>query len=120
MNQFGKSLLAGLVAGAIGALLGYGCAALFVKGDDPERIRATVMLGLTFLAGTVTCGIAAARFNPTRAFSTALLAALAFEAILLIVARPGLNLRVMAIAFGAACLFALVGALIGQPGKETS
>jgi hypothetical protein len=45
------------------------------------------------------------------------LAALAFEAILLIVARPGLSLRAAAIAFGAAALFALIGAFIGIPRK---
>jgi hypothetical protein len=120
MNAFGKSLLAGLLAGTIGALLGYGAAALFIKGDDPERIRASVMLGLAFLAGTMTCGVAAARFRPTRAFSTAVPAALAFGAVLLIVARPGLNPRALAIACGAAALFALIGALIGLPVKEPS
>ena len=120
MNPFGKSLLAGLLAGMIGALLGYGSAAVFVKGEDPENIRASVMLGLAFLAGTLTCGAAAARFRPTHAFSTAVPAALTFEAVLLVVARPGLNLRALSLAFGAASLFALIGALIGLPVKGTS
>ena len=117
MNPFGKSLLAGLLAGLVGGLLGYGCAALFVKGDDPERIRASVMLGLAFLGGTLSCGIVAARLRPTRTIPTAVAAALAFEAILLIVARPGLNPRALAIAFGAAAVFAVIGALVGSPGK---
>ena len=120
MNPFGKSLLAGVVAGMIGALLGYGTAALFVKGNDPENIRASVMLGLTFLAGTVTCGVAAARFGPAKAFSTAVLAALTFEAILLIIARTGLNWRALALAFAFAALFGLIGAFIGLPRTGTS
>ena len=37
MNPFGKSLLAGVVAGVIAALLGYGGAALFVKGARPGK-----------------------------------------------------------------------------------
>jgi hypothetical protein len=120
MNPFGKSLLAGLVAGMIAALLGYGGAALFVNGDDPENIRASVMLGLTFLAGSVTCGVAAARFRPQKAFSTAVLAALTFEAILLVIARTGLNWRALALAFGVASLFGLIGAFIGLPRTKPS
>ncbi len=118
MIPFGKVLLAGLVAGAIAALLGYGIASVLIKGDDPERHALGITLIVAFLAGTVTCGIAAARIHPAKAFGTALLAALAFEAILLIVARPGLNLRAAAIAFGAAALFALIGAFIGIPRKR--
>ena len=115
MNRLGKALLAGLAAGVIGALVGYGVTEIFVKGDDPERLALSIMLVLAFLSGTVTCGIAAARFDREKPFVTALLAALAFEAILLIVARPGLSLRAIAIAFGAAAFFALIGAFIGLP-----
>ena len=119
MNAFGKTLLTGLAAGVIGALLGYGVTELFVKGDDPERIALSIMLVLTFLAGTVTCGIAAARFSQVNPFSTAVLAALAFEAILLIVARPGLSVRAIIIALVVAMGFASIGAFIGLPrGKE--
>jgi hypothetical protein len=42
-----------------------------------------------------------------------------FEAILIIVARPGLNLRTGAIAFAAAVFFALIGALIGLPRNKS-
>ncbi len=115
MNAFGKTLLTGLAAGVIAALLGYGVTELFVKGDDPERIALSIMLVLTFLAGTVTCGIAAARFNRVSPFSTAVLAALAFEAILLIVARPGLSFRAITIALVVAMVFASIGAFIGLP-----
>lgn len=115
MNAFGKTLLTGLAAGAIGAGVGYGGAKLFVGGDDPERIALSAMLILTFLAGTVTCGVAAARFDRTRPFTTAVLAALAFEAILLIVARPGLSIRAIIIALVVAMAFASIGAFIGLP-----
>lgn len=117
MIPFGKALLAGLVAGAVAALLGYGIATVLIKGDDPERHALGITLILAFFVGTLSCGIAAARIQPAKAFGTAVLAALAFEAILLIVARPGLSLRAAAIAFGAAALFALIGALIGKPRK---
>ena len=113
MNPFAKALLCGLAAGAIGALLGYGVTKLFMKGDDPERIALSVMLVLTFLSGTVTCGVTAARFDRSRPFSTAVLAALAFEAILLIVARPGLSVRAITIAMLVAMGFASIGAFIG-------
>jgi hypothetical protein len=117
MIPFGKVLLAGLVAGTIAALLGYGIASLLIRGDDPERHALGITLILAFFVGTLSCGIAAARIQPAKAFGTALLAALAYEAILLIIARPGLSLRAVAIAFGAAALFALIGALIGIPRK---
>ena len=120
MMSFGKVLLAGLVAGAIAALIGYGIASVLIKGDDPERHALGITLILAFFVGTLSCGIAAARIQPGNAFGTAVLAALAFEAILLIVARPGLSLRAAAIAFGAASLFALIGALIGIPRKRKS
>jgi hypothetical protein len=115
LKPFGKALLAGLIAGAIAALIGYMLGALFWKGDDPEKKALGLTLILAFFAGTLTCGISAARFHPARAYATAVLAALAFEAILLIVARPGLNPRAAAIAFGTAALFALIGAFIGIP-----
>jgi hypothetical protein len=119
MIGLGKSLLAGLIAGSMGALFGYGVARLFIGGDDPERYALSVMLILTFLAGTVTCGVAAARFNPPKPFNTAIVAALCFETILLIVARPGLGFRALAIAFGVAVFFALIGAFIGLPRNGT-
>jgi hypothetical protein len=119
MNRFGKSLLAGLVAGALGALLGFGLGKLFVHGDDPERIALSVMLICAFLSGTITCGIAAARLDPARPFGTAILASLAFEAILLVVARPGLNPRAVGIAFAVAAFFAAIAAVIGLPRKPS-
>jgi hypothetical protein len=117
MKGLGKSLLAGLAAGATAALLGYGIARLFISGDDPGRHALGITLILAFLAGTVTCGVAAARFSPGKAFGTASVAALCFESILLIVARPGLGLRALAIAFAVAMFFALIGAFIGLPRK---
>ncbi|HEX6398034.1 MAG TPA: hypothetical protein VFZ95_11465 [Steroidobacteraceae bacterium] len=89
------------------------------KGVDPERHALSITLIVTFLFGTVACGIAAARINPAKAFSHAALTALCFEVILIVVARPGLNLRTGAVAFAAAVFFALIGALIGLPGKRT-
>ena len=117
MKPFGKALLAGLIAGGIAALIGYMIGTLIWKDNDPERLAWSLTLVLAFFAGTVTCGIAAARLHPAKAYGTAVLAALAFEAILLIVARPGLNPRAAALAFGAAALFALIGAFIGIPRK---
>jgi hypothetical protein len=117
MMAAGKALLAGLLAGAIAALLALGIGALIWHGDDPERHALGLMLILTFLAGTVTCGVAAARLDPPRAFRNAALAALGFEIILLVVARPGLSPRVAAIAFAVAVFFALIGAFIGLPKK---
>ena len=116
MNPFGKTLLVGLAAGAMAAALGYGVVALFMKGEDPERIRVTAMLAMAFFVGTLSCGIAAARIVPGRRLATGVIAALAFEAILLIVARPGLNLRVLAMAFAFAAFFASIGTLIGRKG----
>lgn len=120
MNPFGKTLLAGLAAGAIGALVGYGATELFVKGDDPERIALSITLLLTFLSGTVTCGVVAARLSRARPFSTAVLAALAFEAIFLIVARPGLSPRAIFIALVVSMGFAAIGAFIGLPRRGTT
>jgi hypothetical protein len=117
MIPVGKALLAGLIAGTIAALISYGIASALIQGDDPERHALGLTLIVAFFAGSVTCGIAAARIQPAKAYGTAVLAALAFEAILLIVARPGLSLRAAAIAFGAAALFALIGAFIGIPRK---
>ena len=114
MNPFGKTLLAGLAAGALAAALGYGVVALILKGDDPERMRVTAMLGMAFFVGTLSCGIAAARFHPSRSLATGVIAALAFEAILLIVARPGLNVRVLALAFAFAAFMASIGTLLGK------
>ena len=118
MNVFGKTLLTGLAAGVIGALVGYGATELFVKGDDPERIALSIMLVLTFLSGTVTCGIAAARMSHANPYPIAVMAALAFEAILLIVARPGLSVRAIIIALVVAMAFATIGAFIGLPRRE--
>jgi hypothetical protein len=115
MRGLGKSILAGLIAGSIAGVITYGICALIWKGVDPERHALSISLIVTFLFGTVSCGIAAARVHPTRAFSNATVAALCFEIILLIVARPGLGLRAVVIAFAAAVFFALIGAFIGLP-----
>ena len=115
MNGLGKAVLAGLIVGAIAGLITYGVSALIWQGPDPERHALSLTLIVTFLFGTVTCGIAAARLSPMKAFGNAALAALCFEVILIIVARPGLNPRTGAVAFGAAMLFALIGAWIGLP-----
>jgi hypothetical protein len=119
MKQLGKAVLAGLIVGAIVGLVTYGVCALIWKGDDPERHALSITLIVTFLFGTVACGIAAARLSPTQAFRNAALAALCFEVVLLIVARPGLNLRSGAVAFVAAVFFALIGAVIGLPRKPS-
>ena len=119
MKGLGKALLAGLVAGAIAGLITYGIAALIWKGIDPERHALSLTLIVTFLFGTVACGIAAARLYPSKAFATAAVAAICFEVILLIVARPGLSLRAGAIAFAAAVFFALIGAVIGLPRRPS-
>jgi hypothetical protein len=115
MTGLGKSILAGLIIGAVAGLITYGICALIWNGVDPERHALSITLIVTFLFGTVSCGIAAARFQPMKAFSNAALAAMCFEVILLIVARPGLNLRAAIIAFAAAVFFALIGAVIGLP-----
>ncbi len=120
MIPFGKTLLAGLSAAGLAALLGYGIGAMLWKGADPENKALGLTLILAFFFGTLACGIAAARFHAARAFGTAVLAAMAFEVILLIVARPGLNLRAAALAFAAAALFALIGAFIALPRKGKS
>ena len=119
MKGLGNSALAGLVVGAVAGLITYGICALIWKGVDPERHALSITLIVTFLFGTVSCGIAAARIHPEKAFSNAALAAMCFEVILLIVARPGLSLRAVIIAFVAAVLFALIGALIGLPRRST-
>ena len=119
MKGLGKSLLAGLIAGAIAGLVTYGITAMIWQGVDPERHALSITLIVTFLFGTVVCGIAAARINPPKAFSHAAITALCFEVILVIVARPGLNVRTAPVAFAAAVFFALIGALIGLPRKST-
>ena len=119
MKGLGKAVLSGLIAGAVAGLITYGISAMIWKGVDPERHALSITLIVTFLFGTVACGIAAARLNPLKAFGTAALAAVCFEAILIIVARPGLNLRTGAIAFAAAVFFALIGALIGLPRNKS-
>lgn len=115
MKELGKSLLAGLIAGAFAGLVTYGISEMIWKGVDPERHALSLTLIVTFLFGTVACGIAAARFNPRMAFGNAALAAIGFEIILIVVARPGLNPRAAGVAFAAAVLFALIGAVIGKP-----
>jgi hypothetical protein len=119
MKGLGKAILAGLIAGASAGLVTYGIAALIWKGVDPERHALSLTLIVTFLFGTVSCGIAAARLHPMKAFGNAAAAAICFEVILLIVARPGLSLRAVLVAFAAAVLFALIGAFIGFPRKST-
>jgi hypothetical protein len=118
MKGLGKALLTGLIAGAVAGLVTYGISAMIWRGADPERHALSITLIVTFLVGTVTCGIAAARLEPARAFGNAAVAALCFEVILIIVARPGLNLRTGAVAFAAAVFFALIGALIGLPRRS--
>jgi hypothetical protein len=119
MKGLGKALLSGLIAGAVAGLITYGVSAMIWKGVDPERHALSLTLIVTFLIGTVVCGIAAARLNPPKAFATAAVAALCFEVILIVVARPGLNLRSGAVAFAAAVFFALIGALIGLPRRPS-
>jgi hypothetical protein len=112
------ALLTGvLVAGGI-ALIAWLIGGMLVK-DDPERIVRSVVLILAFLSGTMTTGFRAARLNPAHPFSTAALAAIAFEAVLLIVVRPGLNVRVIVIALLIAAAFGFGGALIGKTGNKT-
>ena len=118
MKGFGKTLLAGLLAGAIAGLVTYGISALIWKGVDPERHALSITLIVTFLFGTVACGIAAARISASNAFSRAALAAVGFEIILIVVARPGLNPRTGIVAFAAAVIFALIGAFIALPRRN--
>ena len=118
MRAFGKALLAGLLAGGIAALIAFTLASMLVRGDDPERIRLGATLAAAFLCGTVACGFAAARFERVHPFRTATIAAVVFEVILMLVARPGLGIRVIAVAMGAAALFALIGAFIGLPRRR--
>ncbi|HET9865378.1 MAG TPA: hypothetical protein VFP37_18210 [Steroidobacteraceae bacterium] len=115
MKEIGKALLAALVAGAIAGIAGYAIGILIWSVEDPERHALGLTLILTFLAGTLTCGIAAARINRSKAFADAAIAAVCFEVVLLVVARPGLNPRVLVIAFLVAVFFALIGAFIGLP-----
>jgi hypothetical protein len=119
MKELGKALLAGLVAGAIAALVGYAIGWMIWGTEDPERHALGLTLILTFFVGSVTCGIAAARLRPMQAFGSAAIVAIGFEIILLVVARPGLNLRAGAIAFAVAVFFALIGAFIGLPRKKS-
>jgi len=119
MKGLGKALLTALIVGAVTGLVTYGITAMIWRGVDPERHALSITLIVTFLFGTVTSGIAAARVNPPKAFSLAALTALCFEVILIIVARPGLNPRTGAVAFAAAVFFALIGALIGLPRRRT-
>ena len=65
MKELGKVLLAGLVAGAIAALVGYAIGWMIWGGNDPERHALGLTLILTFLAGSVTCGVAAATTDRT-------------------------------------------------------
>jgi hypothetical protein len=118
MKGLGKAVLAGLLVGALAGLITYGVSSLIWRGVDPERHALSLTLIVTFLFGTVTCGIAAARLNPPNAFGTATLAALCFEVILIVIARPGLNVRTGAVAFAAAVFFALIGALIALPRRS--
>jgi hypothetical protein len=118
MKGFGKALLVGPLVGGIAALIAFTLATLLVQGDDPERIRLGATLAAAFLCGTVACGFSAARFERVHPFRTATLAAVAFEVILMLVARPGLGVRVIAVAMGAAALFALIGAFMGMPRRK--
>ena len=118
LRQVGMALLAGVLAGGGIALVTWLVGALLVK-DDPERVVRSVVLILAFLAGTITAGIRAARVNPARPFSTAVLAAIAVEAVLLIVARPGLSVRAIVIALLVASAFGVGGALIGKTEKKS-
>jgi Na+/melibiose symporter-like transporter len=120
MKPFGKTLLAGLVAGIVAALIGYAVGAALVKGEDVERTALSLTLVLAFLAGTLTCGITAPRFDTASPYLTAVLAALAFEAILLVVARPGLSFRAIVIAFAATTFLALIGAFAGRMMRRKS
>jgi hypothetical protein len=118
LRPIGMALLAGVLVGGVVALITWLIGGMLVK-DDPERMVRSVVLILGFLAGTVTAGIRAARLNPARPFATAVLAAIAFEAVLLIVVRPGLSVRVIVIALLVAAAFGVGGALIGRTEKKS-
>ena len=118
LRPFGMAVLAGVLVGGAVALVAAGIGALFVKNDPGQVVRSVVLI-LAFLSGTVTAGFRAARLNPARPFATAVLAAIAFEAVLLIVARPGLSFRAVVIALLVASAFGIGGALIGKTGKTT-
>lgn len=118
MKALGKALLAGLVAGAVAGLIAYAIGRMIWGDADPDRHALGLTLILVFLIGSVTCGVAAARFDPAKAFGNAAIAALCFEVIVLVVARPGLSLRAGAIAFAVAVFFALIGAFIGLPRRS--
>ena len=117
LRPIGMALLTGVLIGGAVALIAWGIGSMLVK-NDPERIVRSVVLVLAFLTGTVTAGFRAARLAPARPFATALLAAIAFEAVLLIVARPGLSLRAIVIALLVASAFGIGGALIGKTEKK--
>jgi len=118
LRPFGMAVLAGVLVGGAVALITAGLGALFIK-NDPEQVVRSVVLILAFLSGTVTAGFRAARLNPARPFVTAVLAAIAFEAVLLIVARPGLSFRAVVIALLVASAFGIGGALIGRSEKTS-
>jgi hypothetical protein len=118
LRQVGMALLAGVLVGGGVALVTWLIGALLVK-DDPERVVRSVVLILAFLTGTITAGFRAARLNPARPFATAVLAAIACEAVLLIVARPGLSVRAIVIALLVASAFGVGGALIGKTESKT-
>jgi len=117
LRPFGMAVLAGVVVGGGVALVAAGIGALLVK-NDPEQVVRSVVLILGFLSGTVTAGFRAARLSPARPFATAVLAAIAFEAVLLIVARPGLSVRAVVIALLVASAFGIGGALIGRTAQK--
>jgi len=118
MRGLGKSLLAGIIAGAIAGLVTYGITAMIWKGVDPERHALSITLIVTFLFGTVTCGIAAARLNPPRAFATAAVAVICFE-IVLIVGLRYRNVAIRNFMLSAVAVFlGRPGALIGLPRRS--
>jgi len=118
LRPIGMALLAGVLVGGAVALIAAVVGGMLVK-DDPERVVRSVVLILAFLSGTIVAGFRAARLNPARPFSTAVLAAIAFEALVLIVARPGLSFRAIVIALLVAAVFGISGALIGKTEKKT-
>lgn len=73
-----------------------------------------VIVTMIFIVGTLAASFAAARPWPARPYQAAVLGGLAFEALLLLVIRPGLSTTAVMIAATLTTLIALVGGLLGR------
>ena len=73
-----------------------------------------VIVTMIFIVGTLATSFAAARAWPARPCQAAVLGGLAFEALLLLVFRPGLSAMAVLIAVTLTTLIALVGGLLGR------